>query len=82
MSDTCSRTVHETGFHPQTIGVDLSWTVRDVVSRYPASVVVFKAFRVEACCDADRLLGDAAARAGITGESLLEALTDSFRPRP
>lgn len=54
--------------------IDPAWTVREVVSRYPASVAIFKAFKVEACCDAGRPLGEAAARAGLTREELIAAL--------
>lgn len=54
--------------------LDPTWTVRDVTSRYPASVAIFKAHKVEACCDAGRPLPEAAAKAGITLDDLLSAL--------
>lgn len=54
--------------------IDPAWTVRDVVQRHPSSVAIFKAFKVEACCDAGRPLGEAAQRAGINLEILLDAL--------
>lgn len=54
--------------------IDPSWTVRDVTSRYPASVAIFKAHKVEACCDAGRPLPDAAAKAGIGLDELLSSL--------
>lgn len=56
------------------VHIDPSWTVRDVVARYPGAVAIFKAFRVEACCDAGRPLGEAAERAGITRDVLIAAL--------
>ena len=58
----------------KTAFIDPTWTVRDVVSRYPASVAIFKAFKVEACCDAGRPLGEAAERAGLTRDVLVTAL--------
>lgn len=54
--------------------IDPAWTVREVTQQYPASVAIFKAFKVEACCDAGRPLADAAAKAGLTHDELLEAL--------
>ena len=54
--------------------IDPAWTVRQVVQKYPASVAIFKAFRVEACCDAGRPLDEAAQRAGINLEILMDAL--------
>lgn len=54
--------------------IDPSWTVRDVVSRHPAAVAIFKAFKVEACCDAERPLAEAAERASISRDVLIEAL--------
>lgn len=58
----------------EAVYIDPSWTVRDVVSRYPAAVAIFKAFKVEACCDAGRPLAEAAERAGISRDVLIEAL--------
>lgn len=54
--------------------IDPAWTVREVTQQYPASVAIFKAWKVEACCDAGRPLADAAAKAGITLDELLAAL--------
>lgn len=65
----------ETPVHPgEPVHIDPSWTVREVVSRYPAAVAIFKAFKVEACCDAGRPLDEAAQRAGISLDVLVEAL--------
>lgn len=61
------------------VTIDPAWTVRDVVQRYPASIAVFKAFRVEACCDAGRSLDEAAARAGVTGAILIGALESALQ---
>lgn len=54
--------------------IDPDWTVRDVVSRYPATVSTFKAWKVEACCDAGRSLEDASQRAGVSRTELIAAL--------
>lgn len=59
--------------------IDPSWTVREVVARYPTSVATFKAFKVEACCDAGRPLGEAAERAGISRDALIDALQASLQ---
>ncbi|MBA3889944.1 MAG: DUF542 domain-containing protein [Gemmatimonadaceae bacterium] len=54
--------------------IDPNWTVRDVVSRYPATVSTFKAWKVEACCDGGRSLAEASQRAGVSRELLITAL--------
>ena len=54
--------------------IDPEWTVRDVTSRYPATVATFKAWKVEACCDAGRSLEDASQRAGVSCAELIAAL--------
>lgn len=54
--------------------IDPAWTVRDVTTRYPASVAVFEVLKVETCCDAGRSLDEAATRAGITRELLIDTL--------
>jgi iron-sulfur cluster repair protein YtfE (RIC family) len=54
--------------------IDPNWTVRDVTSRYPATVATFKAWKVEACCDAGRTLEDASQRAGVSRDTLIAAL--------
>lgn len=59
--------------------IDPSWTVRDVVSRYPATVSTFKAWKVEACCDAGRSLEEASQRAGVSRERLIAALEAQLR---
>lgn len=60
---------------PESLGaIDPNWTVRDVTSRYPATVATFKAWKVEACCDAGRTLQDASHRAGVSREELIAAL--------
>jgi iron-sulfur cluster repair protein YtfE (RIC family) len=61
------------------VRIDPSWTVREVVTRYPAAVAIFKAFKVEACCDAGRPLGEAAQRAGVSRDVLIEALELNLR---
>ena len=54
--------------------IDPDWTVRDVVSRYPATVATFQAGKVEACCDAGRSLEEASRRAGVSRAELIAAL--------
>lgn len=52
-------------------------TVNDVLLRHPATVAVFNAFGVDACCGGAASLADAARDAGISLDALLDALRHS-----
>ena len=51
-----------------------SWTVNEVIQRYPASVAVFGAFRIDACCGGAKPLEEVARRHDIELDALLDAL--------
>ena len=52
----------------------LDTTVNDVLHCHPATMRVFNAFGVDACCGGAASLADAAGDAGIEPVALLEAL--------
>lgn len=52
-------------------------TVNDVLLRHPATVAVFNAFGVDACCGGAASLAEAARDAGISLDALLDALRHS-----
>lgn len=54
--------------------IDPSWTVNDVLARFPATVGVFNEFGIDACCGAGAPLVDAARRDGADPDALLAAL--------
>jgi iron-sulfur cluster repair protein YtfE (RIC family) len=74
--------VHQCGCHAQSsataqetgtpIAADL--TVGDVAKRYPRALDAMKAMGINHCCGAHLTLNEAAASAGITLGSLLDAL--------
>jgi regulator of cell morphogenesis and NO signaling len=54
--------------------IDPTTTVNDVLRAYPATVGVFNAFGIDACCGGAATLADAAARDGAELDALLGAL--------
>lgn len=49
-------------------------TVNDVLLRYPATVGIFNAFGIDACCGGEASIADAAQRDGADVEQLMNAL--------
>ena len=49
-------------------------TVNDVLLRYPATVGVFNAFGIDACCGGEASIADAAQRDGANVDQLMNAL--------
>jgi iron-sulfur cluster repair protein YtfE (RIC family) len=54
--------------------IDPSSRINDVITRYPATVAIFTAFGMDACCGGTKSLEEAARRHGVALESLLAAL--------
>jgi iron-sulfur cluster repair protein YtfE (RIC family) len=57
--------------------IDSRATVNDLLLRYPATIRVFNAFGVDACCGGAATLAEAAEAEGIELAALLEALTEA-----
>lgn len=56
----------------QTIYADM--TVNEAIRRFPATVAVFNAFGIDACCGGAAMLAEAAVRDGADPVELLEAV--------
>ena len=51
-----------------------SWTVGDVMRYFPLSMMVFDDLGIDSCCDPTATLAAAAGAAGISPDTLLDAL--------
>ena len=58
------------------IAIDPSWTVNEVIAKYPDTISVFNSFGVDLCCGADDSLSTAAQESEIDNEALMSALLD------
>lgn len=54
--------------------IDPAWSINDVLLKYPATITVFNAYGVDACCGGAQSVADAAAQDGIDLAALLAAL--------
>ncbi len=54
--------------------IELNWTVNDTIARHPATVAVFNAFGIDACCGGAAGIDEAAIRDGADPSALLDAL--------
>jgi hypothetical protein len=54
--------------------IDPAWTVNEVVRRHPATVAVFNAFGLDACCGGAHPVREAAGRHGVDLGALVAAL--------
>jgi regulator of cell morphogenesis and NO signaling len=54
--------------------IDHSATVNEILVQYPATVSVFNALGIDACCGGDASLDEAARRDGVDVDALLDAL--------
>ncbi len=59
---------------PETLIIDPSMTVNEIVTRYPATVAVFNRFGVDSCCGGGVPLADAARRDEVDLDAIVEAL--------
>jgi regulator of cell morphogenesis and NO signaling len=58
------------------IAIDPSWTINDVIAKYPDTISVFNSFGLDLCCGADEKLSTAAEEAAIDSEALMSALVE------
>lgn len=56
---------------------DATWSVNDVLRRYPDAVGVFNELGVDACCGGANSLADAARDAGVALDELLERVGEA-----
>lgn len=54
--------------------IDPAWTVNEVLRRHPATVAVFNAFGIDACCGGASPLAEAARGDGADPDALVAAL--------
>jgi regulator of cell morphogenesis and NO signaling len=59
--------------------IDRSATVNEILAQHPATVSVFNAFGIDACCGGDAELAEAASRDGADLNALLAALESAAR---
>jgi iron-sulfur cluster repair protein YtfE (RIC family) len=64
----------------ETIPADL--TVNEAIRRYPATVAVFNAFGIDACCGGAAPLAEAAVRDGADPDALVRAVRAAAAVRP
>ncbi len=57
-------------------------TVNEAIRRFPASVAVFNAFGIDACCGGAAPLAQAAVRDGADPAALLQAVRAAAGARP
>jgi regulator of cell morphogenesis and NO signaling len=63
-----------------TFAINESFTVNEVIERFPATISVFNALGVDSCCGGHATLAEAAADAGMDVKALLSALSSSMLP--
>ena len=59
---------------------DPRWTVNDTIRRFPATVAVFNAFGIDACCGGSVPIEEAAPRDGADPNALVRALRETLEP--
>ncbi|MBI4294780.1 MAG: DUF542 domain-containing protein [Chloroflexi bacterium] len=55
--------------------------INDVIKRYPQTIAVFNAYRVDSCCGGGRSIEDTARADGVDVASLLAALNAAIEAR-
>lgn len=60
-----------------TTTISPDWSVNETLHRFPETIAVFNAFRVDACCGGAATLRQAALDAAVPLEDLLHALVTS-----
>jgi regulator of cell morphogenesis and NO signaling len=59
--------------------IDASWTVNDVIEKFPDSIAILNSLGVDSCCGGHLTLSEAAAESMIEVETLLTELTRGTR---
>jgi iron-sulfur cluster repair protein YtfE (RIC family) len=61
--------------------IPATWSVNETTRRFPTTLAVFRAFRVDTCCGGGASIADAARTAHVSLDDLLHALrgTTSMR---
>jgi regulator of cell morphogenesis and NO signaling len=58
----------------QETAIDPTWSVNEVMARYPATLTVFNRYGVDTCCGGGAPVREAARRDGADVAALLDAL--------
>jgi regulator of cell morphogenesis and NO signaling len=66
---------------PNTIQLDPTMTINEIVARYPDTIPVFNRFGLDTCCGGGVPVDEAAHRDGIAVEPVLNALRDVVERR-
>ena len=75
-SDVREVRVHKENEMTTGIAIDPSWTVNEVIAKYPDTISVFNSFGLDLCCGADDKLSVAASESEIDSEALMSALLE------
>ena len=59
--------------------IDATWTVNEVLVRFPETVVAFNAFGVDACCGGAASLAEAAREAEVPLDDLIAGVASVIR---
>lgn len=59
---------------PQSIQLDRSMTINEIIARHPQTMCVFNEFGLDTCCGGGVPLEEAARRDGLDADSVIAAL--------
>jgi regulator of cell morphogenesis and NO signaling len=69
-------------FHmPDTIALDPTLTINEIVARFPETIPVFNRFGLDTCCGGGVRVDDAARRDGLDSDAVVEALREAITRR-
>lgn len=62
--------------------ITLDMVINEVIKKYPRTIAVFNAYRVDSCCGGGQSVVKTAASDGVDVEALLEALNAAVEQPP
>ena len=63
---------------PQTIQLDRSMTINEIIARYPQTMLVFNELGMDTCCGGGASVEEAATRDGLDADSVITALNNAI----
>ena len=57
--------------------IDASWTVNDVIEKFPDAITTLNALGLDTCCGGNLSLAESAAEAGIDADKIIAELISS-----
>ena len=54
--------------------IDGTWTINEIIRKFPETLAIFKRVGVDACCGGALQLGEVTRRHGLDGQALLDKL--------